>query len=178
MGYLGSGGDASGGEAVVVRPARVGWRVFRSPAVLAVVLMHVACNQLWTTFAATVFTFYDEILSCSTLQTGRWLAFPPLVQLVGNFVVAYLESCLIAAKVSTLTIRKLMTAGGALISALALVLFGRCGSPQLATLWYCVALAGTCLHGSGIICRHILYVCVCVCVFIYYIYGSTISRAR
>jgi len=56
--------------------------------VQAVVLLHIACNNLWTVFSANVFTYFDEVLGCSTLATGRWLALPPLVQLVGNFVVA------------------------------------------------------------------------------------------
>ena len=52
--------------------------IFTTAPIQAVVLLHIACNNLWTTLAATVFIYYDEVLGCSTLQTGQWLVFPPL----------------------------------------------------------------------------------------------------
>lgn len=86
---------------------------------------------------------------CSTVATGRWLALPPLVQLVGNFVVAGLESVMIGRGWSTLSIRKIVTMWGSLVSSAAICMFGCSKTELAATLWYCVALAGTCLHGSG-----------------------------
>ena len=125
------------------------WRIFRVRSVQAVVLLHIACNNLWTVFNTNVFIYFDEVLGCSTIATGRWLALPPLVQLVGNFVVAGIESALIARGWSTLSIRKTVTMWGSLISSAAICLFGCSGTALTATLWYCLALAGTCLHGSG-----------------------------
>ena len=125
------------------------WRIFRVQSVQAVVLLHIACNNLWTVFNSNVFIYFDEVLGCSTVATGRWLALPPLVQLVGNFVVAGIESALIARGWSTLSIRKTVTIWGSLISSGAICMFGCSATELTATLWYCVALAGTCLHGSG-----------------------------
>jgi hypothetical protein len=147
------------------------WRIFRVPSVQAVVLLHIACNNLWTVFNTNVFIYFDEVLGvplpcpdlsdwipdrhvllapgCSTVATGRWLALPPLVQLVGNFVVAGLESAMIGSGWSTLSIRKTVTMWGSLVSSAAICMFGCSGTELTATLWYCVALAGTCLHGSG-----------------------------
>jgi sugar phosphate permease len=48
------------------------WRIFTVPSVQACVLLHIATNNLWTVFNFTVFTFFDEVLGCTTVETGVW----------------------------------------------------------------------------------------------------------
>ena len=50
---------------------RGSWRIFAAPPIWAVVLMHTACNNVWTVMDKVVFTYFDEVLGCSALMTGN-----------------------------------------------------------------------------------------------------------
>eukprot|EP01052_Picozoa_sp_SAG31_P027534 SAG31_NODE_2584_length_5434_cov_3.784067_4_plen_447_part_00 len=127
----------------------VEWRIFTVPSAQVVVLMHIACNNLWTTLDKIAFSFFDEVLGCSAVTAGAWLAFPSAVQVIGNFGAAAIEAAMLSAGYSALQIRRLMTAVASAASAACVVVFGLARTPAAAATAYSAVLASTCLHGSG-----------------------------
>jgi ACS family sodium-dependent inorganic phosphate cotransporter len=94
-------------------------------------------------------TYFNQVLGVPLGSVGTYLAVPATINLVGNILIAMLESFLVSRKVGELAIRKGASTLAAATQAVSIVLFGLARTPFAAMLAYCGVVGGGCLHNSG-----------------------------
>ena len=151
----GGRGGAEGGNAIElmkVKPKKqraTNWKLFRHPAVLAVLWCKMAEGNFFYTTGQWTPTYFIEVLGCSPMETAGYLAWFLPIQFTGGFMVAALEGMLLRAKVPLLTIRKSAQVLCATWRAAALIAFGMVESPIAAAIAINVENLGQCFHHSG-----------------------------
>lgn len=124
-------------------------QVFRVPAIQAVMWSHFAANNTEYTLMQWAPTYFNQVLGVPLGSVGTYLAGPATVNLVGNILVAMLESLLVSRGVGELAIRKGASTLAAISQAASIVMFGLARTPLSAMLAYCGVVGGGCLHNSG-----------------------------
>jgi len=124
-------------------------RVFRVASIHAVMWSHFAANNTEYTLMQWAPTYFNQVLNVPLGSVGTYLAAPATVNLVGNILVAMLESLLVSRGVGELAIRKGASMLAAVSQAVSIVLFGMARTPLTAMLAYCGVVGGGCFHNSG-----------------------------
>lgn len=142
----------AGGTATTVTTAparRTDWRLFRHPAVLAVLWCKVAEGNFFYTTGQWTPSYFQEQLGCSPMQTAGYMAWFLPIQFFSGFIAAGVEGALLKRSVPLLTIRKGAQALCASWRAAALLAFGMVRSPRAAAIAINIEALGQCLHHSG-----------------------------
>lgn len=124
-------------------------KVFRVAGIQAVMWSHFAANNTEYTLMQWAPTYFNQVLGVPLGHVGNYLAAPATVNLVGNILVAMLESFLVSRGVGELAIRKGASTLAAASQSVSIVLFGLARTPLAAMLAYCGVVGGGCLHNSG-----------------------------
>ena len=111
---LASSAKPSQGGAEVAKPRETGpqagvdWRIFGTPAVLAVCFAQVATNNAGNTIQQWGPQYFTSVLGTTPATAGRYMAMAGIGNFTSGFVVAAIESAMVKMRIADLRIRKIM----------------------------------------------------------------------
>jgi MFS family permease len=69
-------GASSDSGSTPPREKKMEWSIFKLPAVLSAVSIHVACNNMGYCFLQWTPTYYNEVLRLTDIAAAKWISFP------------------------------------------------------------------------------------------------------